>query len=404
MRTIIHLDGDAYFASVAQGFNPLLVGKPVVVGGLPHQRGCVHSASYEARRCGVAVGMSLREAKERCPEAVFLKGDYRHYRSVGLVIEEILHSFSPDVEIASLDDAYVELTNVAGCRRSPVETCLDIAGRIREKVNITVSMGIASSKLIARMASGLNKPAGITRVPHGTERAFLENLPLRLLRGIGRKTEQVFFELGIRTIGQITTLPKHTVMLLIGSAAGETIWRYAHGQDFRPVQARRVATRISRETSFEEDTDDERLVCGTLRYLSDRITDKLRKERWQARQVHVKIRYSDGRSARKSVTMTHHTCDAGTIARLVRQLHRNFPCRRTRIKLVGVTVMNIEHCDRQLSVLNRTERREELDHGVDDVRRRFGFTTVCAGSALILQNYYRMEKHGYILHTPSLSQ
>ncbi|MCH8285620.1 DNA polymerase IV [candidate division KSB1 bacterium] len=404
MRTIIHLDGDAFFASVAQSFNPLLAGKPVVVGGLPHQRGCVHSASYEARRKGVTVGMGLSKAKELCPDAFFVKGDFRHYRAVGLAIEDILHSFSPDVEIASLDDAYVDLTNVMERRRFPVETCINIARSIRERVNIPVSIGVASSKLVARIASGLNKPSGITSVPHGMERTFLSGLPLRMLRGIGRKTEQVFFDLGITTIGQITTLPRYTVMQLLGSAAGETIWQYAHGHDVRPVHAHRIAHQISRETSFEEDTNDEKLVTGTLRYLSERIADKLRKESWSARQVYVKVCYSDSRSARQSSSLRQPTCEGAVIARRVQQIYDGFPHRRIRIKLVGVKVMNIDYRDRQLSVLDSIESSEQLCRTIDDVRRRFGFSTIAPGSTLVLKNYYRMEKHGYILHTPSLSQ
>lgn len=404
MRIILHLDADAFFASVEQGCNPQLAGKPVVVGGLPNQRGCVHSASYEARRKGVTVGMPLRQAAELCPEAFFVKGDYRHYRAVGLAIEDILRGFSPDVEIASLDDAYIYLTNVRDHFRSPIAAAAAIQHCVLERVNVTVSIGIASSKLIARIASGLNKPAGITLVPHGMEREFLAELPVKMLRGIGRKTEQIFHELGITTIGQITTLPKSTIIQLLGNAVGGTIWQYAHGCDSRPVKSRGIAKQISRETSFEDDTDDEKLIHGTLRYLSERIADKLRKEEWTARNVHIKVYYADGRSARKSKTLQGRTNDGKALAEHVHQIYTCFPRRRIRVKLVGITVTDIEYRDRQRSIFDEVERSDELNRSIDDVRRRFGFTTLAAGSTLILHNYYRMEKHGYILHTPSLSQ
>lgn len=404
MRIILHLDVDAFFASVEQGCNPRLAGKPVVVGGLPHQRGCVHSASYEARRKGITVGMPLRRAAELCPKAFFIKGDYRHYRAVGLAIEDILRGFSPDVEIASLDDAYIYLTNVRNYCRSPIAAAAAIQRRILERVNVTVSIGIASSKLIARIASGLNKPAGITHVPHGMEREFLAELPVRLLRGIGRKTEKIFHELGITTIGQITTLPKSTVMQLLGNAVGETIWQYAHGCDSRPVKSKGIAKQISRETSFEEDTDDEKLIHGTLRYLSERIADKLRKEKWTARQVHIKVYYADGRLARKFKTLQERINDGKELAKQVHQIYAGLPRRRIRVKLVGITVTDIEYRDRQRTIFDKAERSDDLIRSIDDVRRRFGFTTLAAGSTLILHNYYRMEKHGYILHTPSLSQ
>ncbi len=404
MRTILHLDVDAFFASVEQGCNPLLAGKPVVVGGLAHQRGCVHSASYEARRKGVAVGMSLREAKELCPDAWFLKGDFRHYRAVGLTIENILNGFSPDVEIASLDDSYVDLTHVKNHCRSPMDVAVAIQQRIRDRTNVTVSIGVASSKLIARIASGINKPAGITVVPHGVEGVFLQELPVRLLHGVGSKTERLLHELGITKIGQIRTVEKPVLIQLLGNAAGEAIWKYAHGFDIRPVQVRSVLRQISRETSFEEDTDDRQLVCGTFRYLSERITDKLRKENWTARQVRAKIRYADGRSERKSATLQERAYDTQSIWRKIEHIYKGFPQRRIRVKLVGAAVTDIECRDTQCSIFNELKQREELDKGIDNVRKRFGFTALTAGSSLMLQNYYRMEKHGYILHTPSLSQ
>jgi len=404
MRIILHLDVDAFFASVEQGYNPRLSGKPVVVGGLPNQRGCVHSASYEARRKCVTVGMPLRRAAELCPEAVFIKGDYRHYRAIGLAIEDILRDFSPDVEIASLDDAYIYLTNVRNYCCAPIAAASTIQRRVLERVNVTVSIGIASSKLIARIASGLNKPAGITHVPNGMERKFLAELPVRLLRGIGRKTEILFHELGITTIGQIATLPKSTVIQLLGNAVGGIIWHYAHGCDSRPVKSKGIAKQISRETSFEEDTDDEKLIHGTLRYLSERIADKLRKEKWTARQVHIRVYYADGRLARKSKTLQERIDDGKKLAKQIHHIYAGLPRRRIRVKLVGITVTDIEYRDRQRTIFDKPECSDDLIRSIDDVRRRFGFTTLAAGSTLILHNYYRMEKHGYILHTPSLSQ
>ena len=225
-----------------------------------------------------------------------------------------------------------------------------------------------------------------------------------MYRGIGRKTEQIFHELGITTIGQITKLPKSTVIQLLGNAAGGTIWQYAQGCDARPVKSKGIAKQISRETSFEEDTDDEKLIHGTLRYLSERIADKLRKEEWTAKQVHIKVYYADGRLVRKSKTLQKRTSDGRIFGEHVIQIYTGFPQRRTRIKLIGITVTGIEHRDRQRSIFDEIGRHDELNRSIDDVRRRFGFTILSAGSTLILHNYYRMEKHGYILHTPSLSQ
>ncbi|MFC1564435.1 DNA polymerase IV [candidate division KSB1 bacterium] len=404
MRTIIHLDADAFFASVERGFNPLLKDRPVIVGGLPHQRGCVHTATYEARRMGVKTGMPLRQAKELCPDAVFLKGDFRHYHATGEVISEILHSFSPDVESASIDDFYVDLTSVMHLYDSPVEVARSIQELILEKAHITVSLGIASSKLVARIASGVQKPAGITYIPPEMELEFLSVLPARALRGIGHKTERLLRELSISTVGQISGLSKATLMQLLGNAAGGTIWNYSRGIDDRPVEKKTVSKQISRETSFEEDTDDEKLITGTLRYLTERIAAKLRNEKWTARQIKVKVWYADMTAKKQYTTLSRYTNDGTELSERVLAVYGGFPRRRVRIKLVGVTVSDIEHRCRQRTLFDEIERRDMLNSGLDSVRKKFGFTSLSPASTLRLQNYYRMEKHGYILHTPALSQ
>lgn len=404
MKTILHLDADAFFASVEQGLNPKLMGRPVVVGGLAHQRGCVHTASYEARRKGVKTGMALRIAKELCPDAVFLKGDFRHYRAAGLVIERIVNSYTPDFEFASIDDVYADLSNLSRLYKSPVDAAKGIQRDIKEQLKIGVSIGIASSKLIAGIASKLNKPGGITYVPPGMEQKFLSVLPVRMLRGIGRKTEMIFNELGINTIGGLTSLPKDTVLQLLGSAVGDTIWQYAHANDTRPVQLAKMPKQISRETSFEEDVDDEKLIIGTFYYLSERIAAKLRENSWKVRKIHIKVYYADGRPQKQSATLKQRVDDGAFLSEKACDIYRGFPKRRVRIKLVGVTVFDVTSSLSQLSLFEDIEQKDNLNAGIDSVRKRFGFTSLSAGNTMILQNYYRMEKHGYILHTPSLSQ
>jgi len=403
-KTIIHLDADAFFASVEQGHNPMLTGRPVIVGGLPHQRGCVHTASYDARRRGVYTGMSLRQAQEICPDAVFLKGDYRRYRAASAVIEEVLRTFSPDVELASLDDAYVDMTGVLRLYPSAVDAAAQAQKEIRRRLGIGVSVGIATSKLVARVASGLNKPDGITSVPPGEERRFLSVLPLRLLRGIGPKTESIFRELGITTIGALLTLPKNTVLQLLGGAVGEMIWQYAQGNDARPVEQKTIPRQVSRETSFGEDSDDARLIGGTLRYLAERIAAKLRQNEWTARRIFLKVYYADGRVQKQSRTLPRRTNDGSFIGAQVRALYDGFPVRRVRVKLVGAAVSGIAPVEEQRSMFDVTGRQDELNAGVDRVRSRYGFTSLASADTLILQNYYRMESHGFVLHTPALSQ
>jgi len=403
-KLILHIDADAFFASVEQGYNPKLLGKPVIVGGLSHQRGCVHTSSYEARRLGVHTGMPLRQAKEICPDAIFLKGDFRHYRTACQQIKEILYTFSPDVEMASIDDAYVDATHVIRHFTSPVIIAERIQQEIRHHLNIGVSIGIATSKLVARIASGMQKPLGITFIQPGDEQQFLSVLPLRKLRGIGRKTEAVFKDLGVTTIGMLARMPKTTVLQLLGPIVGETIWQYANANDTRRVQVMTMPKQISRETSFEEDTDDAKLIHGTLQYLTERIAAKLRRNNLTAHRVHLKVYYAGGSSQKQSITLRHRTDDGQIIWNYLRTLYEKLPVKRIRVKLVGVTALNIDQKENQFSLFESHERRNDLNRSIDRIRERFGFTSLAAGSTLVLQNYYRMEQNGYILHTPALSQ
>lgn len=424
MRKILHIDVDAFFASVEQSCNPLIAGKPVIVGGLPHQRGCVHSASYDARRCGIKKGMPLSKAQKLCPDAVFLKGDFRHYQSVGQTIESILYQFSPFVERTSLDDMYVDITAMNRHFPSPVDAALSIQQKILQTLNITVSIGIASSKLIARIASGVNKPAGITYVPPGTEREFLRNLPVQLLRGVGPKTERLLRDIGISSIGQLSRLPKESVIQLFGSSAGDTLWNYANGSDTRPVSSPIIPKQISRETSFEEYTDDAGLVFSVLRYLTERIAGKLRSEDLSGRTIQVKLQYSDGTMFKQSLSIDYDTNDSVKLFEYVRSIFNSRPIRRLCVKLAGVTIRNIVSTDLSGITIfdtllpnnsigsfdyssvrsDRVVRSNRLNQSVDDIRNRFGFMAISAGSTRALQNHYRMENYGYVLHTPSLSQ
>ena len=400
---IFHLDVDAFFASAEQSFNPFLRGKPVIVGGHAGQRGVVHSASYEARAFGVRTGMVLREAERLCPQAIFLKGDFLRYKYISQEILRILLSFSPMVEFTSIDDAYVDMAGTERRFPEPRKAAEEIQRIIDDRLSVPVTIGIGSCKLISRVASARHRPRGITYVPPGKEIEFLHPLPVSELVGVGRVTQGLLREMGIQTVGQLAEIPKPVLQQLLG-ANGVKIWEFANGIDRRKVLRFRRRRQISRETSFEEDTDDAKLVLATLQYLGERIATKLRDERSTCGTVHIRIRYSDAKSTSISRKLPTQTQDAAVLNSTVQRLYEETRRRRTRVRFVHVSVSNIEPENWQPDFFAAETKSKSLMESIDEIRRRFGFTALMPAESQILKTKYRMDKHGYILHAPSLSQ
>ncbi len=402
-RLIFHIDADAFFASVEQGFNPRLRGRPVIVGGLENQRGVVHTASYEARACGVRTGMPLFRAKALCPQAIFLKGNYEHYRAVSEVLRKVYLQYTPQVEFTSLDDAYLDLSGALHLFPSARWVAEQIQQQVWQQVGVGLSVGIGSNKVIARIASGLKKPRGIVEVPHGEERNFLAELPVEMLPGIGRMAREKLADLGIFRIGQLAGLPRRVMEQLFGKN-GLRLWHLARGEDERPVAERTLPRQLSRETSFEEDTMDLQLVKSTLQYLCERLGRRLREEELVCRTVGVKIKYSDFRFHTASAGLGRRTANGSELFAAVLQLFENLRLRRTRIRHVGVMVTGIEPRNYQRFLFDEQTRQEALDTVIDEIRERFGFMAILPGDALELRRKYRMEPNGYILHNPALTR
>ncbi len=408
-RLILHIDADAFFASVEQGFNPLLRNRPVIVGGSENQRGVVHTASYEARACGVRTGMPLHEAKARCPQAVFLKGNFQHYQAASLVLQEIYLRYTPQVEFTSLDDAYLDLTTTqhlfigSGKFADPPALARHIQQEVDRALHIGVSIGIATNKVVARIASDQQKPRGVVYVPPGEEKAFLAPLPVDVLPGVGRVAKTLLMDLKIFTVGQLAQLPPLVVEELFGSR-GHQLWELANGLDPRPVQQRIVPRQLSRETTFEEDTMDAELILATLQYLTERIASKLRAQALVAHRVGVKIRYSDFTQHQHTVTLEHPTDAAPELFAAVQEQVQRIPFRRQRVRHVGVQVSRLQWRHWQLQLFDEHQREELLDAAIDTIRQKFGFMAILPANTLELRKKYRMEKSGYILHSPALTR
>jgi len=399
----MHIDADAFFASVEQGFNPLLRGKPVIVGGKEDQRGVVHTASYEARACGVRTGMPLFKAKAVCPQAVFLKGDYEHYRAVSQVFQDVYLKYTPLVEFTSLDDAYLDVSGSVRLFPSPQWMAHAITKEVKQRTGVGLSVGIASGKVIARIASGLNKPAGIVYVPPGEEKSFLADLPVDVLPGVGRIAKERLTDLRIFKVGQLAALPRLTVEQLFGKT-GRHIWQYANGVDPREVKPRTIPRQISRETSFEEDTSDVSAVLGILQYLTERIGKTLREQQLLCRAVAVKIGYADFKRHTANRRLHFATQDGAELFSAARRLFEEIRLRRIRIRHVGISVSNIVPLNQQGFLFNEQSRQESLNAAIDELRARYGFMTLLPADTLQLKGKYRMDAHGYILHNPALTR
>ncbi len=402
-RLIMHIDADAFFASVEQGFNRQLRGRPVIVGGEAGQRGVVHTASYEARACGIRTGMPLIRAKKLCPRAVFIKGDFAHYRAVGDSLREIYLRYTPRVEFTSLDDAYLDIGDSVHLFGSPVYMAREIRREAEEKTGVSLSFGIGGSKMIARIASGLDKPRGINHITPEHEKAFLRELAVEHLPGVGRRVKEKLVDLHIFTVGQLAALPRLAVEQMLGKN-GRTLWKLANGIDEREVERKVVPRQISRETSFPRDTGDEKAILGGLQYLTERIARRLREQSLSARTVGLKLGYADFSRAARAKSLERASSDGAEIFGMVRYLYGQMRLKRVHIRHIGVSVTQVRDKSVQETLFDGPRRAEALNSAVDELRERFGFMAVMPAETLQLKSRYRNDAHGYILHNPALTR
>jgi len=402
---IMHIDLDAFFVSVEQVINPELKGKPVVVGGKPDRRGVVAAASYEARAYGLHSGMPLVTASRLCPRAIFIEGSFRRYRDVSRRFMAILADFSPYLEPMGLDEAYLDVSGFESLHGSLRQMALKIKQRVKDELGINASVGIASVKVVAKVASDLSKPDGLLEVPPGEERGFLEPLPVKRLPGIGKKNEQILSGLGIGTIGQLAALPIGVLKSRFG-AYGELLHRHANGIDDRPVAPPGQARSISRETTFARDTRNATLLTATLRYLGERVGSDLRRRGKQAKCVTLKLRYADFTTITRQQTLDRPTgtdqsiFDTGSTL-LAKELSRE----KQPLRLIGIGVSHLVETAHQPDMLDPSAQRlARINDVIDRIRNRYGFTAIQTGRTLRLKDIFPEDDNGYTLHTPGLSR
>ena len=382
------LDLDTFFVSVERLLDPSLVGKPVVVGGLPGQRGVVTAASYEVRAFGVRSGMSLKNAAQLAPHAVYLPTRHGIYGEYAARVRTIAESYTPVSQVASIDEMFLDFS---GCENlyfeagdpSPDFTIERVVRaltkEIETRVGLPSSAGIATSRSVAKVASGLAKPAGVLLVPAGTELAFLGPLPVRKLPGIGPVAEQKLQAIGVTKLADVVTTPLPTLRRIFGAWAGP-IQRSCRGQGMHELGRERPAFQefdpsgetvgsISNERTFREDVRDPSCIESMLCSLAERVCWRARKRGVKARTVTLKLRYADFQTLQRSRTITP-TCSELELYPVIRELFDRSRTRRTAIRLLGIALSNLRPYDEQLSLF---DDGEPLHRAMDGIRERYGY-------------------------------
>ncbi|MDH5763217.1 MAG: DNA polymerase IV [Nitrospinota bacterium] len=387
VKSILHIDMDAFFVSVEEVRDPSLKGKPVIVGGDPDGRGVVAAASYAVRKYGVHSAMPIARAKRLCPHAVFLRGSHHLYSEFSARIFDILDCYSPLVEPMSLDEAYVDLT---GCERlhGPVtDTAQRMHDEILDRVGINASVGMAGNKLMAKIASGMAKPNGLLRILPGHEAAFLAPLPIGRIPGIGPKSGEEFKRMGIYTVRDLAQLPLELLEEVYGEW-GRRLYEKARGISHSPVLKRDDTRSISRETTLEEDSTDPAFLESTLSWLVEKAASQLREEGLRARCVSLKLRYSDFKTVTRSHTLNEAACEDHIIFDTVVGLFRKLFTRRTRVRLVGVALTSLTSgAPPQMELFENMNAKQwqKLYAGIDRIRNKYGFRSIVRGSSCSAQ-------------------
>ncbi len=376
LRKILHVDMDAFYASVEQRDDPSLLGKPVVVGGRPNSRGVVSAASYEARKFGIHSAMPLAEAFRRCPQAAFLPVNVQKYREVSKQIRQIFLTYTPMVEPLSLDEAFLDVTGSTSLFGPADEIALMIKQRIQQELNLTASVGLACNKFLAKLASDLRKPDGFVVVQPDRVQEFLDPLSVERIWGVGKKTAEQLHTLNIRTVRDLRNLEQGYLTQLLG-VIGSQLYLLARGIDDRPVESDRVVKSIGRETTFATDIADRDLLETVLLKLSVDVGRSARKESLKGKTITLKVRYNNFRAISRSHTLTRaiNLDDViyQEVCHLLGEVALNQP-----LRLIGVTLSNLtDKEESQLSLFTEPRQdSENLTKVIDLVKEKYGETSI----------------------------
>jgi len=380
---ILHIDMDAFFVSVELLSHPDLRGRPVVVGGQRDQRGVVSSASYEARRFGIHSAMPLRTAAKLCPQAIFLDGHHDLYGQWSDRVAEILAKFSPTVEMASIDEAYLDLSGTERLYGQPLAAAHKLLREITSTTGLPCSGGLAATRLVAKVASDQAKPRGLVWVPPGSEAAFLAPLSVRRIPGIGRVTEAALNSMRIDAVGQLQELPLDRLEEIFGRW-GTALFRKAHGIDSYEFFVDAEPKSLSHNQTFGTDTNNRSQLESTLSYLCQKASKRLRDSGLHARTVTLTLRYADFTTITRSHTLKEPSDLDAEFLKAFRELFARAWDGAAMLRLVGVELSTFSAGSGQLELLDsgRREKLERLARATDKLRDRFGFSKVQFGGSL----------------------
>lgn len=383
-RVILHLDLDAFFCAVEELRDPGLRGKPFAVGGRPDERGVVASCSYAARALGVHSAMPMSQALRLCPRLIIVPGRHSAYGEVSAQVMQRLHNLSPLVEQISIDEAFIDISDI---RQPSAEIARQLQTQIREELRLPCSVGVASNKLVAKIATetgkkaarGAASPQALTVVEAGTEAEFLAPLPVNMLWGVGPKTEKKLTELGIRTIGQLAALGERDLASLFGEN-GRDMSRHAKGIDERPIVTERETKSISQETTFTRDVNDDKVLEATLREQSAEVAKNLRHEKLAGSTVRIKLRWADFTTLTRQMTLPVPTDQAGDIFEAARTLLRKVRENRSPVRLLGVGIAHLGPPARQMELWGQNaEKARKVQAALDELQEKFGKDVIDRG-------------------------
>lgn len=382
LRAILHIDMDAFFASVEQRDHPELRNKPVLVGG-DGPRGVVAAASYEARKFGCHSAMPSSIAKRLCPNAIFVKGSHGVYSKVSKQVFEILERFSPSIQPISVDEAFLDVTGSTHLFGSPTDIAIEIRRLVKEELNLTCSVGIAPNKFLAKLASDMNKPDGYTVITHDTIEQILDPLPVGVLIGVGPSAKNKLDRLGVRTVAQLKALPIETLATQLGEF-GEKLYRLSRGIDDRPVRIDRGAKSISHEHTFETDLQEPDEVRAIIARQAVDVASRLRKHERYAKTISIKVRFGDFETITRSHTLENQTDETNTIHCTAKALFDIWAKSYRPVRLIGVGLSQLTDspADAGLFENQSSTANKAVDQAADAINAKFGKAALTRASTL----------------------
>lgn len=372
-RTIVHMDLDSFFVSVERLYDSRLNGKPILIGG-SGDRGVVASCSYEARKFGIHSAMPMRTARQLCPEALIIRGDFEKYSQKSHEITEIIREEVPLFEKSSIDEFYIDYTGMDrffGCFKMAKE----LRQRVLKESGLPISLGLSENKTVSKVATGEAKPNNAKEVPRGTEKPFLAPLSVRKIPMIGEKTSLTLYNMGVKTVRTLQVMPAELLEATFGKN-GLSIWEKANGIDRSPVTPYSEAKSISSENTFEQDTIDVKMLEANLIAMTEQLAGKLRQKQQLTACVSVKIRYSDFDTHTVQQRISYTSADH-ILIKTVKELFKKLYTRRLLIRLIGVRFSHLVHGSYQINLFEDTEEQIRLYQALDRLNGKYGDKTVC---------------------------